>query len=224
HTFMDGTGAGTLYLSSGSTFNNGSPTNSSAEFRIQNNDSVLYYTGVNSTFNNYAHLWKEFGPGTSTLSNGNLQFNNYSDVRVMTGTLSLDGGNTNGLNSTGAFTVETQSNLRFNGGLHTLLASSFITGAGSVEFSAGTVSMAGRYNIGGTTRILGSGAAQFNANSTSHDTLLAASGTLSGDAIFTTTTNFDWTGGTMNGAGITAIPSGAELHIGGLNAAKALSG
>jgi fibronectin-binding autotransporter adhesin len=222
--YIDGTGAGTLYLSNAATINNGTAPGSSAFFYIQNNDSILYLSGTNSTFNNNGHLWKSLGAGLSTLSNGNMQFNNYNDVEVLTGTLSLDGGNTNGLNSTGGFTVTTQSNLRFNGGAHTLVASAFIVGAGSVEFSAGTVSMAGRYNIGGTTLVTG-GTAQFNSNSVSGNTQLTA-GTLSGDAIFTTTNVFNWGGiggqSNMTGAGISVIPTGAQLHLGGVNAIKVL--
>ena len=217
---VNGTGAGTLYLSNGATLNNGIAPGSGAYFYMENNDSILYLSGTNSTFNNNGYLWKSFGAGISTLGNGNLQFNNYHEVQVFTGTLSLDGGNTNGLNSTGPFTVTTQANLRFNGGADTLVASAFITGAGSVEFSAGTVSMAGRYNLGGTTLVTG-GTAQFNSNAVTGNTLLSA-GTLSGDAIFTTTVAFNWTGGTMSGAGITVIPAGGQLHIGGVNATKVL--
>src|SRR5436190_5718458 len=170
---VDGTGVGITYIGNGGVFNNGTTPNSDVNFFIENNDSIRYLSGTNCTFNNNGHLKKSLGAGISTLSDANLAFNNYGDVQVLTGTLSLDGGNSNGLNSTGPFTVTAQANLRFNGGAHTLVARSSTVGAGSVELSAGTVNIGGNYNIGGTTSVTG-GTVQFNANATSANTLVSA--------------------------------------------------
>src|SRR5207247_10825508 len=87
--YVDGTGVGILYIANGGIFNNGTSPGSVVTFFIHNNDSIRYLSGTNSTFNNNGHLKKSLGAGTSTLSDGNLAFNNYGDVQVLTGTPSL---------------------------------------------------------------------------------------------------------------------------------------
>src|SRR5438045_3381725 len=133
-TAVNGTGVGVLYIGNGAAFYNGTTPGSSALFDIQNNDSILYFAGSSSVFSNTGTVLKSGGAATTTLGSGNLAFNNGGAVNILTGTLSLDGGNSTNLGSSGAFTVTSVANLRFNGGNTSLQPSSRVVGAGNVEF------------------------------------------------------------------------------------------
>src|SRR5206468_9545179 len=82
---MNGTGTGgQLKMGNASLFDN----QATGVFNIQNNDSILYDTSAQSSFINRGTLNKAGGPGVpySILGSGNLSFDNYGTVNVMTGT------------------------------------------------------------------------------------------------------------------------------------------
>ena len=115
----------------------------------------------------------------------------------------------------------TGSTLQFSGGTRTLNAGASVSGAGSVVFSGGTITLNDAYNVGGTTTFNGAtvdvngtyasgGGLTLSAGSVSFDTpaatltfpgMTVSGGTLTGTDNFVVSGPFNWTNGTITGAG-----------------------
>jgi hypothetical protein len=167
-----------------------------ATFNASGDGDVGIFWGNASHAINNNGTFNRSGAG-STVING-VAFNNTGTVNVTAGTLELDGGGT----STGAFAVSAGTTLNFGDGTHSLSAASSITGAGTVDFNAGTTTVNGAYTVP-ITRITG-GTAIINVNF-SAVTLEITFGTLDGSGNVTVNTTFTWTGGTMQGSGKTTL-------------------
>jgi len=119
-------------------------TNNSS-FDIQTDENLRQYTGAVSTFINNGTVSKTAGTGTTAIQ---AHPNNNGTMEVLTGTLSVGISNATG-NSEGTFTVSARAKLDLKGN-QTMLATSVITGAGSLSYSAGgTTAIQGSYGVGG---------------------------------------------------------------------------
>ncbi len=173
--------------------------------------------GSGGTFNNSGTFTRNTGAGTYQVHNA-LVFNNTGAVDVNSGTLNLQGGGT----STGSFVANAGGVLNFGGGTHNLNAGTSVTGAGTVQIGGGTWNLnAGTYNVTGTTMVNG-GTANFAVNAGTN-LLNVGGGTLAtaATATFTTSGLFDWSGGTLAGAGIfnanggINMAGGSQLNLNG---------
>jgi hypothetical protein len=118
-----------IYLEDGAVFNN----QAGSTFSISN-DQNIYNSGVIGTFKNSGTLTKSTTTGTTNLY---AIFNNPSTVNVNSGTVSLnDGGG-----DAGSFSIASGATLSFSGGVSQLGSSSTVSGAGTVDFAAGTTDM-----------------------------------------------------------------------------------
>jgi RHS repeat-associated protein len=199
---------GTVTVSGASLNPQGNPVITNAGLFDFRSDGGVVNTG--GAFINTGTLRKSAGTGTSLLE---MDVSNAGAVEVQSGTLSLMG--RGAATSTGTFAVGFEALLAFAlvGGSETLTAASSVSGAGSVTFSGGTVTVNGAYAVTGLTTFSG-GEADFNADA-SISRLQLNSGTLGGTGTVTVTGLAAWTGGTMAGAGTTRIAAGASLVVGG---------
>jgi hypothetical protein len=189
-------GSGTLQITSGSVFNNLSPTGT---FTVQT-DSIFSNTG---TFNNSGTFTRNTSAGIVSIQ---LNFINSGTVNVVTGTLRfLVGTSTHGgtYNFTGA-------DLEFTGGTHTVDGS--LTGTDllidtAVTFNAAATlsNQVANLEIGGT--------GTFNTGEAlSFQTILQDGGTVGGSDNVSSA-NWTWSGGTMSGTGTSTIPPGGTLSM-----------
>ena len=120
-----------LYLSNGATFNN------NGTFLAQNDYGYIYDNGVGAnTFNNAGTFTRNTGSNDFSIY---TVFNNTGTVNVQSGILTLAGGD--GGSTTGDFNISSGATLQFLSDFN-LAASANIGGAGTAEFSAGTVNIA----------------------------------------------------------------------------------
>jgi hypothetical protein len=174
----DWNGTGLIINSNTATFNN----LNGATFNIRTNSAWL-----NGTFNNSGTVNKLGPPSETTM---NVAFSNHNQVNVETGTLSLTGGGA----STGAFSVDPNSTLKFVNGTFNLNAGTSFTGS-LIQLTGGTLNV--------------------NANVTAEGFLIFG-GTLTGPATFTIDGFLLWTGGVMRGTGTTQL--NGEAVFSGANA------
>ena len=161
------------------------------------------------SFTNSGTLTKSSG-GTSSISlmDGFLvsTFTNTGAVSVTNGTLELN----ISASSTGPFTVASGKTLRFTGS-HTFAdaANEIISGAGTVEFSAGTIDVNSTYGPVGSTLVSGA-SATFSKLATGTGPFSVSAGTLkfSGNHDFTGTDNI-----TGTGAGIVEFRLGRSRSV-----------
>jgi hypothetical protein len=211
-TVVNGTGTGAMRMGNAAVFNNAA----GATFDIRNNDSVVYIPGSSAAvFINAGTLTKTGGFGTSALGTGAVSFDNVGSVQIMTGTLSLEGGGVDD----GSFMVAERSTLRFGGGTHQMHSISSISGPGNVIYAAGAAVVAGAYNITGASTIAG-GTAQFDADISTTNVAIV-SGVLTGTGTVDIT-YLNWTGGMMNGPGVTNIGATGVMTIAGVSSTKTL--
>ncbi len=194
------------------------------------NDVTLAVTGSQALFRNSGTLQKTGGTGTTTLGTG---FENLGTIDVQAGHVRLTGGTSSGTLTVGAGAV-----LTFAG--HRLTATSQVTGAGTVEWTAAasaTTLAAGSVNLTGTS-LLAQGTVQFAgamirlgtfqitggtadfAGAATITTLELSGGQLTGLGTVTVTDTLDWSGGNLIGAGRTR--SNGRLLVSG-TAAKQLN-
>src|SRR4029079_14065310 len=158
-------GGGVFFMGDGAYFDN----RPGAQVNIPGDDDIRYLDGVLSTFK-HASGDGVRGPATVRKTQGSvidptilgdvfLQFNNGGVVDVQAGILSLNYAATTPPSvDTGRYMVTSPSaRLRFGGpnSTRSLPVGSFITGTGTVEFNAGTVTIAGTYDVAGNTEITG---------------------------------------------------------------------
>ena len=135
---------------------------------------------------------------SGSLSHGNAFFNNYGTTRVQTGVLTLQSGGS----SSGRMVADLGALVDFTSGYFTNLQGAGFEGSGFARVSNGAVLIEGNVTAGN---------------------FVLANGTLSVGGTLVVTNVMNWSGGTLTGSGVTLIPLGAELNIGGDNA-KALWG
>ena len=196
-------GTGYFGMSSGATLIN------SGTFLAQNNESIYDDVGGGGTFDNNGVFTRNIGTGTFTIGNG-INFNNVGTfnqqtgaliasgatfkntgvVNVQGGTLDLQSGD-NG-NTTGSFVVGFGAILQFDTGTYTLAPASTISGAGTVNFSSGNVTVSGHSSLTGPTNFNG------------------ATLTASGNPSFAGPIN--WTEGTLQGSGTISTNGGMNIN------------
>ncbi len=198
-----------------------------ADFNISSPGSILNTSGVNSVqvtgdIEKTGTVISTVAVPVSMLSQAN------ADINVGAGTLVLSGGGAHD----GDFSVSSGATLRFAGGTHTFAAGQGISGAGGVEFVAGTITGLQGSSVS-TFRVLGATVSMVTGPF-SASLLVVSSGTLTLGAPFTATVltlsggTIDgsggltipagsgvstWSGGAMNGTGLTTISAGRQLDI-----------
>ncbi len=198
-------GTGSLLIGSGGVFQN------NGTFDLQG-DAAIASGGGAAAFNNAGTFTKSGGTNSAI----NIAFNNSGTVNASAGTLLLNLGGNCGSVCNGAFNVA--SALAFGFGTFDLGPSSSITGAGTVDFSNGTVNDAGTYNVTGATTL--SGTVTFNGMTTM-GAVTQTGGTLGGSGTVTMTSLYTWSAGTQSGSGTTNANGGLTLDT---SNAKSLSG
>lgn len=207
-------GTGALSFYADGTLNN----LTSATIDMQSDARLIYRSdtgGAGGPLNNAGTFLKSGGSGAATIE---VRFNNTGTVRLQTGTLDLIGGGI----SIGSFTLEAGTTLGL-GASHLLGSTSGITGAGSVNLSAGsfqgTVTISGTYDITGNTVV--TGGTHVFMNDVTFPALTISAGAISGFGEMTVTTVLTWTGGTLGGQGRTRV--NGDLNISG-SSVKSLDG
>jgi hypothetical protein len=167
------------------------------------------------TIGNAGLLRKTTTTGTTTIGGG-VAFINTGDVQVQSGTLDLAGGGS----ASGTFEVSANATVQFGGG-YTLSLASSVTGAGSANFSGGTVNAGGIYNLTGTNTFSGAtvnfsgsyaitnqpvtisaGTVNFNAGGVVKLTGLTLSGGILGGTLAVPVNGpFTWSSGVINNTG-----------------------
>jgi hypothetical protein len=152
-------------------------------------------------FNNAGTFLRAVTAGTFDVG---VPLNNSGTVAVLTGTLNLGGGG----NGTGLFAVAGGAALGFTGGTHALHPGSAVVGDGNVT-SGGFTYFAGYYAVGGTTAVTGN-AARFYGD-VAFNALTVSAGVLTVTGNASVAGLLTWTGGTMNGYGVTRANGGIEI-------------
>ncbi|MBA3963745.1 MAG: S-layer family protein, partial [Chthoniobacterales bacterium] len=204
---------------------NGATFNNNGTFLAQGNTGSdgFFDNGGGGTFNNTGTFTRNTGT-TGFFIGSNIVFNNTGTVNVQSGLLSLGGGD--GGSTTGDFNVSAGATLNFASDFN-LAAASSVSGAGSVDFSFGTISVAGAYNVTGTSNFSGAtvnfnstvtstgalnitgGSVFFNSNNLTVPTINLSGGTLGGTIAQVTSTGLlTWSGGAMSGTGVTNANGG----------------
>jgi hypothetical protein len=185
---------------------------------------------LTKTFNNAGQFIKAMPASITTVQNNTIAFINGGSVDVQAGTLKFINET---LSGNGTYDVGSGATLDFG----TTTAPGDITGAGTVMFSSGTIAVNNVYNITGSTQFRGatvdfgpaalqslgspnviditSGTANFISGTplvvTAYD---QTGGVVTGTDDITVNTNpVNWSGGQMNGSGITTANGG--MNIGG---------
>ena len=173
----------------------------------------------------------ETGTGMLTLASAN-GFTGATTVNAGTLRLAAD----NAVAASASITVNASGTLNFNGGADIISSSQNLTGSGSVVFSGGTVTIRGTYSISGSATVT-SGTAIINSSGTVRTLSVSggsfqATGTVSvtnatlsggelggaGTVLVSNSGHLDWSGGTMDGNGMTMIAAGSQLNITGSGA------
>lgn len=234
--------ARSLIVRGSATWTGGAINFSSATLRNEssftiNTSGTLVASGTGS-FDNLGTLAK-LGSGDAQLA---VALNHSGTINFQAGTLTVNGGGTlaapievptaatlvlagsptyaPGAHLLGAGTIT------FNGGTHSVGVGQFAP-TGTVNFSAGTISIAGAFSPASLGTIAASvsfasalgyagaltitGSASFAANQTF--TSLTVSGTLAGAGTVTVLGAFNWTGGTLAGSGRTIVGPAGTLAI-----------
>ncbi len=212
-------GSGSFDQINGSIFTN----ENGAIFDIES-DCAWSNDASGDQFVNEGTIEKSANSGTTTFD---VALKNEGIFDVEIGTVNLAGGGT----SDGNFSAENGATLDFAaGGVATTLSSdSDVSGAGTVIFAAGAVSLAGTFNVTGSTQFTGatvtfndgadietldsdsgsgvtlsSGEVNFNSGElVSITNLTFTGGIIGGSDTISVSGQFIWTGGTMEGSGAT---------------------
>ena len=152
-------------------------------FDIQNSQTILNTSPNGAFFQNAGTLRKSVNGGTGIIS---IPFLNTGSVVVQAGTLQFNGGGT----INGTFSVASSTFLKFNSGNFTYSTPPTISGAGTAQFTGGTLTLATdmipNLQLAGGTLNLGAG---FQGGVITNLTMIG--GTLSGTN-FTVSGTFNW--------------------------------
>ena len=216
---------GYFYLQNNAVLTNGGTIDYQGDANIYVNGTVGSCAIVNN-----GTIKKSAGTNGSNLDVP-LTANSGSQLLVQSGPLYMH----NVTSSGAAFNVSSGATLYFYyTTTATFDAASTISGAGSVQFGAGTETVAGAYSISGFTKISGGAATLSNITSTgsilvgggtltlnsgsalSVPTLTMQGGILNGTApINLTSASMSWSGGTLGGSGALSIPNGTTVTVSG---------
>ena len=202
------TGAGDINMRDAAVFNN----ESGGLFDLQN-DQTLSATGGNgaAVFNNGGVVRKAAGTGASSFgvifnnaSNGTVQVWNAGLAPGQTRRISLSNGT-----SSGAFSIDPNTTLRFFSGRHTVNPGGVFTGGGFVSVLGGTLVL----DTNATVNVAN---LEVGLNPASGDP-----GVVDGPGSLVVSRTFNWTGGALQGGGSIDIAAGATAT--GSAASKTLS-
>ncbi len=209
-------GAGTIFITNNSQFNN----NAGATFAANGNGNIDALSGVNIFVNN-GSFTKASGAGTLAVfgSGASLTFHNAGVARAQSGTLQLPGGTLNG-------TLQADAGAQINllGGVNQLGDGALLSGGGSIAFlpgAGGSISLVGTgtgstvaagttFNLAGTAvggggRLVNQGTFNF-ANS-------SIAGSIENQGTLNVTGTSSVNGATFDqNAGVIALPAGATLN------------
>jgi len=180
-----------------------------ALFDIQTDAALDPVSGLAASLNNAGTLRKSAGPGPQLLmanvtNTGTMEFlsgpvtlragalHNHGLIRAAGGNVTFRPGGTN----SGTFEAVSPSYTYFEQGTHELLNGARLTGSGF--HYVGSLAVANVTGEVGAERLA-----------------LQTGGTLGGPGTLTVTNTFNWTGGTMNGDGVTTILLGSALNLSG---------
>ena len=184
-----------LYFSSGAIFNNGGTFLA----QVTQDGYGLFDNGGGGTFNNSGTFTCNTGTGSFPVG---IVFNNTGTTNVQTGTLALQGGD--GGSTTGDFNISGGATLNFASSFN-LAASVAVAGAGTVDFTSGTIEIDG--SLTSPAKLTGA-TVNFNSNNLAVPSINQTAGTLGGVGTVTSTGLLTWSGGTMGGAGATTANGG----------------
>src|ERR1035437_1909160 len=175
-----------MYTGSGSVISNVGTSNVAVDLGTVANG------GGPRTIYNVGLFRKSAGSGVSGIAE---VFNNAGTVEADSGTLSLQGGGSN----SGANAATGTATLSLSGGTHTLGASSWITGNGTVGCSGGTVNFSGTCALTGTNLVNG-GTVNFNNTTPAAVGVVQVTlGTLGGSGLVSVSGPLVWSWGTISG-------------------------
>jgi hypothetical protein len=169
--------------------------NNTGAFTMQGGETVTSGSSNGGVFNNSGTLNVAAGIAQTASFAGDV-FNNSGTTNVQSGTLAIGSGGVD----TGAFNVSAGATLDITGGTETIANSApsgALAGQGVYQ-----VDVNGALKIGPSLSVVN---------------LLLSGGTLSGAGTLTVTGSFNWTGGGLDGAGTTVVPTGVTLAISGPN-------
>jgi hypothetical protein len=218
-------GTGAIALSNGSVVDN----MSGGMFLAQGHGAFVYSGGAAPSFVNEGIFRKSVDTGVIQFTAG-ISFSNLNMLDIQTGVLRLDGP----VSDSGSLALASNAQVIENGalmhsGTATLQANaSLLLGGGGSEtgsYSLGNGARlafnAGSFALNAGTSITGTGRVDIAGGTVSVNTALSivnadiAAGTLTGDSNFTVTGVLTWRGGTMAGAGTTAITASGQLLLSG---------
>ncbi len=188
-------GTGNIAFSNNPTFNN----LAGSLFDIQC-DGILGSGSSTGSFNNAGIIQKSASDGETRIGTA---LSNLGEVAILIGELVLGKAGT----STGSFAVAEHATLRFDSA-YSMSDSSAIVGAGTADFSGGTVTISGAFDLPFT--VISGGTASF-VNDVELPTLTLLSGSLAGTGQVTITGPLVWQGGNMSGTGRTVASGGITI-------------
>jgi uncharacterized repeat protein (TIGR01451 family) len=204
-------GGSFLHLQNGAVFNN---TNL---FDIQGDVGIACNCAVPPLFNNTGTVQKLAGTGNSVID---VPLNNNGVVNTGLGKLKFFGAGAHN----GSFTAASGSAISFDAN-HSLNAPSSLTGAGAIDFSAGTSSINSGTITPGTFSV-DNASITLNAPATVGTLTVHNAASINGPGSITLNgpgSPFSfWTGGTIGGSGTLTVGSTSNLIINGLTAAMTL--
>jgi hypothetical protein len=204
-----------------------------ATWNLENDSAIGFEGGTTPVFNNAGTFQKTGGTSSSGGGIGaEITFNNTGTVTDSSGTLFAS--NIGACSGTcgGSWSVVSGATLQLGSGATTAALSGPISGAGTVQFTTGTVNYTGTYNVTGGTQAtngtvnftspltsvgplnISGGALNFVTGKTITTTSLTQSGgTLEGTDTVTVSGMLTWSEGTESGTGTTNANGGMTLTV-----------
>jgi fibronectin-binding autotransporter adhesin len=204
-----------------------------ATWNHEGDTSIVFEGGTTPVFNN-AGTFEKTG-GTSSTGGGistSITFNNTGTVTDSSGILFVNNIGICSGTCAGSWSVVSGATLQLGSGATAAAVSGPISGAGTVQFTTGTVNYTGTYDVTGGTQAT-DGTANFNSGATPTSvgplnvsdgtlnfstgktvttaSLTQSGGTLEGSDTLTVSGLVTWSGGTMSGTGITNADGGMTL-------------
>lgn len=164
----------------------------------------FFWNGGNNNFHN-AGAFRKTLDGQVAFNDG-VAFHNSGVTEVLAGQLALSGGGSH----SGTFSIANSTLLIFNR-THELSDLSSAIGPGSVQVSGGSTTVNGTYNVEGPL-VLQGGRINFNTDATM-PVLQMQNGALGGSGAVTVSSELAWSGGTLDGSGLLALPAGATALL-----------
>jgi phage baseplate assembly protein gpV len=209
-------GTGPISLAAGATLNN------SGLFNAQN-DAAITAAGQ-GTFRNTGTLRKSAGTGVTTIDTAVRFENDKGTVEVAGGTLRFGAANTSGASSTDSINGGLGGAIFISSGLkigNTAAAANPQAASAVVEFAGGAHTFEGENTVTGDGSLRVAGATLSLDGTLSAQNMELAAGMVQGTGTLSISGRLDWTGGEMQGVGLSEIAAGATMNVTG-NASKML--